>query len=64
MLNMVQKVFFGASNTITENVQPIDIRQKIVLSVMVITILVLGIYPAPVLHLTQDTVTDILLRIK
>ncbi len=64
MLNMVQKVFFGASNAVTENVQPIDIRQKIVLSVIVITILVLGIYPQPILHLTQDTVTDILQRIK
>ncbi|MEP7252433.1 MAG: NADH-quinone oxidoreductase subunit M [Ginsengibacter sp.] len=64
MLNMVQKVFFGVSNAITEKVQPIDLRQKIVLSVMVITILALGIYPAPILHLTQDTVTDILLRIK
>ncbi len=64
MLKMVQKVFFGASNAATENVQPIDLRQKIVLSVIVITILVLGIYPQPILHLTQNTVTDILQRLK
>ncbi len=64
MLNMVQKVFFGASNALTENAQPIDMRQKIVLSVIVITILILGIYPGPILGLTQSTVTDILQRIK
>jgi NADH-quinone oxidoreductase subunit M len=64
MLNMVQKIFFGSSNPLTENAQPIDVRQKIVLSVMVITILILGIYPQPLLHLTQATVTDILQRIK
>ncbi len=64
MLNMVQKIFFGAPNSLTENAQPIDMRQKIVLSVIVVTILVLGIYPEPILHLTRDTVTDILQRIK
>jgi NADH-quinone oxidoreductase subunit M len=64
MLNMVQKIFFGAPNSLTENAQPIDIRQKIVLSVVVVTILVLGVYPQPLLHLTQDTVTDIMQRIK
>ena len=64
MLNVVQKIFFGKPNSLTENATPIDIRQKIVLSVIVITILVLGIYPDPVLRLTQDTVTDILQRIK
>ena len=64
MLNVVQKVFFGAPNSLTENAQPINVMQKIVLSVIVITILVLGIYPQPILHLTQDTVTDILQKIK
>ena len=64
MLNMIQKIFFGVPNSLTENAQPIDLRQKVVLSVIVITILVLGVYPQPILHLTQDTVTDILQRIK
>ena len=64
MLNLVQKIFFGKPNSLTENARPIGIKQKIVLSVIVITILVLGIYPEPVLRLTQDTVTDILQRIK
>ncbi len=59
-----QKIFFGAPNSLTENAHPIDMRQKIVLSVIVVTILVLGIYPEPILHLTRDTVTDILQRIK
>lgn len=64
MLNMIQKIFFGVPNSLTENVQPISMGQKIVLSVIVITILVLGIYPQPILHITQDTVTGILQRIK
>lgn len=64
MLNMVQKVFFGSTNSITENVGSISGGQKITLSVIVAAIIILGIYPGPVLHLTQDTVTDILQRLK
>ncbi len=64
MLNMMQKVFFGPSNSLTENARPIDVRQKIILSILVVTILALGIYPEPVFHLTHNTVKDILLRVK
>ncbi len=64
MLNMMQKVFFGPSNALTENARPIDLTQKIVLSLLVVTILILGIYPEPVFHLTHNTVKDILLRVK
>ena len=62
MLNMVQKVFFGEPNTLTENAIVLSAGQKVVLSIIVISILALGIYPQPVFHLTQDTVTDILQR--
>ncbi len=64
MLNMMQKVFFGPSNALTENARPIDLAQKIILSLLVVIILALGIYPEPIFHLTHDTVKDILLRVK
>ena len=57
MLSMMQKVFFGVPNSFTENVTDITKGQKLILSIIVLTILVLGIYPGPLLHLTQDTVT-------
>ena len=62
MLNVVQRVFFGNANAITENAVILSAGQKVVLSIMVISILVLGIYPQPLFHLTQDTITDILQR--
>ncbi len=64
ILNMMQKVFFGPTNSLTENARPINGRQKFILSVIVITILVMGIYPSPILHLTQETVTGILQSLK
>lgn len=62
MLSMVQKTFFGKANVLAEQAKKMSAGQGIVLFVLVIAILFLGIYPEPVIHLTQSTVTDILSR--
>jgi NADH-quinone oxidoreductase subunit M len=62
MLSMVQKTFFGKANILVEQAKKMSAGQGIVLLVLVIAILFLGIYPEPVIHLTQSTVTDILSR--
>lgn len=64
MLNMMQKVFFGVTNAVTEKATAISIGQKIILSVFVLTILILGVYPGPVFHLTEGTVTSIMQNLK
>lgn len=60
MLTMVQKVFYGKMSGIVEKASSMSFAQKLVLSVLVLSILFLGIYPEPVLHLTQTSVSDIL----
>jgi NADH-quinone oxidoreductase subunit M len=62
MLNMMKNVFYGQINALTSHAQPMTWNQKAVLSVIVIVILVLGVYPSLILHLTEGTVTDILNR--
>lgn len=62
-LNMVQKVFYGNTNTLTEQVKDISGRDKIALSVIVIFIFILGVYPRPIFQLTQETVMAILTRL-
>lgn len=62
MLSMVQKTFYGKPNVLAEKTRPMSVAQNIVLTVLVISILVLGIYPEAVIHLTESTVTDILSR--
>ncbi|MGH2563185.1 MAG: complex I subunit 4 family protein, partial [Ginsengibacter sp.] len=42
MLNMMQKVFFGTPTSFTENVGAITASQKFILSIIVVTILVVG----------------------
>jgi NADH-quinone oxidoreductase subunit M len=63
MLSMVQKTFFGKTNNIAERGGRLTAGQYVALIVLVAGILFLGIYPEPVIHLTQSTVTNILGRI-
>jgi NADH-quinone oxidoreductase subunit M len=60
MLNMVQRVFYGPVSVRTENAIDIGMSEKMVLGLIVILILVVGVYPQPVFHLTQGAVDSIL----
>ena len=59
-LNMIQKVFYGNTNTLTETARDIFINEKLVLGVIVVLILVLGVYPQPLLNMTSSFVEGIL----
>ncbi len=61
-LNMIQKVFFGDTNALTGKARDIYSNEKIALAVIVLLILVVGVYPKPVLDLTRDTVETILTK--
>ncbi|HEY4062798.1 MAG TPA: NADH-quinone oxidoreductase subunit M [Puia sp.] len=61
-LNMIQKVFFGPVKTLTANAKDVYLNEKIVLSVIVVLIVVIGVYPKPMLDLTKDTVDMIITK--
>jgi NADH-quinone oxidoreductase subunit M len=63
MLSMVQRTFYGKANAIVEKAGRMSMGQTVALLVLVISILILGIYPEPVIHLTESTVTDLLSKI-
>ncbi|MEO6681557.1 MAG: NADH-quinone oxidoreductase subunit M [Ginsengibacter sp.] len=63
MLRMVQYLFFGTPNELSEKVGPISGLQKIVLGVIILFVIGLGVYPEPVFNLTQNFVSDILARV-
>jgi NADH-quinone oxidoreductase subunit M len=60
-LRMIQKVFYGSSNSLTAATNDIALHEKIVLGSIVILILAFGIYPQPMLNLTNDF-TDLILK--
>ncbi len=63
MLTMVQKSFFGKTNEVALKAQKMSAGQYIVLCILIAGILFLGIYPDPVIHLTQSNVGNLLGRI-
>jgi len=61
MLNMVQRVFYGPTNTVTDKGVDISPGEKGVLGFIVVLILVFGVYPEPLFRLTQEAV-DLLMK--
>ncbi len=59
-LNMLQKVLFGNTSAVTSAATDIRSNEKLILGVLVVVILVFGIYPKPMLEVTQSTVDLIL----
>ncbi len=60
MLNMVQRVFYGPTNALTEKAVDIRLNEKFVLGVIVVVIIVVGVYPEPLFRLTQGSVDALL----
>jgi NADH-quinone oxidoreductase subunit M len=60
MLNMIQKVFYGNTNTLTETGRDIFLNEKLVLVLIVVVIIAIGVYPQPLLNLTNGFVDAIL----
>ena len=59
-LNMVQKVLYGNTNSLTETGTDISFNEKLVLGIMVLLIIVVGVYPQLFLDLTKSTTEMIL----
>ena len=58
-LNMIQKIFYGNTVEKTNNAVEIDFNVQVILSVLVVLVLVMGVYPQPMIDLTKDTVNAI-----
>ena len=63
-LNMIQKIFFGNTNTLTEKAHDIYLNEKLVLGILVTVVLFFGVYPQPLLNLTSGFVDGLLKQVK
>lgn len=61
-LNMIRKVFYGDATASIAAAQDIKLNEKLTLGIIVVLIFWMGIYPQPVLNLTND-ITDSILKI-
>lgn len=62
-LNMIQRVFYGESSERVSVISDINTREKIILSVVVVSIFVFGVYPQPMIDLTREAVTTLRLSV-
>jgi len=62
MLNMVQRVFYGPTNAVTEKGVDIVRSEKIVLVFIVVLILAFGIFPQPLIRLTRESVDFLMMN--
>ena len=63
-LGMIQKIFYGTLNTATENATEAGSNIRWVLVLLAIGIIILGVYPQPVINLTKDTVDHLITQIQ
>lgn len=63
-LNMIQKVFYGSLNAVTTEAKDISWNEKLVLVVIVCMIFFIGLYPQPIIELTKESVSSLLIKIK
>jgi NADH-quinone oxidoreductase subunit M len=62
MLNMVQRVFYGTTNALTEKTVDIRLNEKIILGFIVVLIVWIGVYPEPLFQLTRNAVDSVLTK--
>ena len=60
MLGLVQKVFWGNPQAGSAPMLEVKKHEQLALSVVVALILIFGVYPQPLLNLTESTATSIL----
>jgi len=63
-LNMIKKIFYGNSNTLTQSGTATPFPVLASLAVIVVLIFITGVYPKPMLQLTSSTVDAILKYMK
>jgi NADH-quinone oxidoreductase subunit M len=61
-LRMVQNVFYGPTNERTANATDIRLNVQIALAILVVGIVLIGIYPKPILSMTSELSQQILDR--
>ena len=54
-LNMIRKVFYGETNSLTAVGYSIRFNEKIALMIIVVLVFVIGVYPKTFLNITQET---------
>jgi NADH-quinone oxidoreductase subunit M len=59
MLRMYQQVMLGELNELTKAFADIDVTEKVVLGVLCALVIAIGVYPQPLLHISEASVSSL-----
>ena len=59
-LNMVQRVFYGNTTILTEQGEEAKVNVQWTLAILSVLVIVLGVYPQPMIEMTKDTVNALM----
>lgn len=60
MLRMYQRTMLGVTNELTTGFKDLDITEGTLLLILSILVIVIGVYPQPVLHISEAAITNLL----
>ena len=60
MLRAYQKMMLGETNSLTSHFPKLEKQELITLSIIVILIVVMGVYPKPILDITESSIQTLL----
>lgn len=60
MLRMYQRAMFGATNELTAGFKDLDSTETTVLLILSLLIIGIGVYPQPILHISEAAITNLL----
>ena len=63
-LNMVQKIWYGNTSYLVNDAVDSSVSTNVALVILVVLVLVLGVYPQPMIQLTSDTAKSILAQVR
>jgi NADH-quinone oxidoreductase subunit M len=55
MLNMIRKVFYGETNSLTATGYSLKVNETLALSIIVVIVFIIGVYPTIFLNITEET---------
>jgi NADH-quinone oxidoreductase subunit M len=55
MLNMIRKVFYGETNSVTAAGYSLKLNETMALTIIVVLVFIIGVYPKMFLNITQET---------
>ena len=59
MLRSYQSMMLGEANTLTKGFTDLDMQEKVILSILVVLVVVMGVYPQPLLDIAAPAVKEI-----